>query len=326
VYVLRFLRTLGWAFAVIVFAALAVAHTPVNAPGRLSLGLMYDPNDLAFLVVVLTPIGVAMWRMSSGVRRLWWLAVLVGALWLTLKTGSRGGLLGFVVVLLFLSAYRFWHREVSTRGRIVQMVFGAALALAVAIPLFNALPGAMKEQFATLENLSADYNMTYERDGRIPTWKRGIGILAARPWGVGIGSYSIAEMKASGYWHTAHNSLLQIAVELGVLGIALYLSLIFGAWRVLRDIELGRRRVPQESAAGAADPWPLLAQHLRASLIGVLVSGFFLSQAYALVTYAVIAIVAILEAMTRAPQTAAATASTAGSPAVRAALQAEPER
>ena len=163
--------------------------------------------------------------------------------------------------------------------------------------------------------------MTAQREGRLAVWQRGLDTLSERPWGVGVGAYQVAEMAKSGYMRAAHNSLLEISVELGVVGGVLYLLLWLRAWRVLGQLmdravapaaaRRGRRaRAPPVPVAREAekieehhDPatahvpehWAIHAQHLRASVAGLLGAGFFISQAYSLLAFTLLAVIAGLE-------------------------------
>jgi O-antigen ligase len=261
--------------------------------GRLLVMGAYDPNDLAFVLIAVLPVVLAFWRSATGVARLWWFALAGASLWTVLLTQSRGGFIGLALALAYLAAVGAWRRNLQSGVRPSQVFAGAILLAALAVPSWVLLPDDARERFSTILNPTEDYNYTAQREGRIPVWKRGLETLSERPWGTGVGTYSIAEMRKSGYWRTAHNSQLQIAVELGVVGWLLYVALFVQSWRVLGRI------VEAPTPASDADPtpyWRIHAQHLKASLLGVLGAGFFLSMGYATVVFALFAVIAALEA------------------------------
>jgi putative inorganic carbon (hco3(-)) transporter len=291
--------------------------------GRLAFGRQYDPNDLAFVLIAILPIVLAFWRVQRGTARWAWMAVAVGSVWVILLTQSRGGLLGLLMVVSYLGAVGAWRTGFQSGFRLGRVFVGWILLAILAVGAWTVLPGDAKERYATLLDPASDYNVTATREGRVSVWKRGLGSLAQRPWGVGVGAYPMAEMGNSGYWRTAHNSILELSVELGVVGGVLFLLLFWRAWRVLGAV----MRAPGQGPPGRGPPvahatserWRIHAQHLRGTLIGILVTGFFLSQAYALVIYAVMAIVAALE-VRYAPRTRAAVApQSRAEPAPRAA-------
>lgn len=291
-----YLRALVWAAA-----ALTLGGFLFRGEGRLSFGRTYDPNDLAFVLIAVLPITLALWRLARGAGALLWAVLAAGSAWIALLTQSRGGLLGLLLAVSYLGAVGAWRSRFDNRLRIGRLLVGWALLAVLAAGTWAVLPGDAQARFETMLDPTADYNYTAQREGRVAVWQRGLGSLAHVPWGVGVGAYPMAEMARSGYWRTAHNSFLQLGVELGVVGLLVYLVLLARAWRVLGRIMAAPERPPDVAAGADAMPvpderWRIHAQHLRASLIGIVGAGFFLSQAYALVAFAIYAAIAVLEA------------------------------
>src|SRR5678815_3555338 len=92
------------------------------------------------------------------------------------------------------------------------------------------------QQMGTIASES-DYNRTDET-GRVQIWKRGIGYMLSNPLlGVGAGNFPAAEGLLSPFaqrqqfgvgvrWSAAHNTLVQVGAELGVVGLVLFVALV----------------------------------------------------------------------------------------------------
>jgi hypothetical protein len=283
-----YLKALVWAGAALTVGGFLHAGT-----GRLAFGRSYDPNDLAYVLIGITPLTLALWRRASGSIAWLWAGIAAAGVWITLLTQSRGGLLGLLAAGSYLAAVGAWRARFDDRVHLGRVLVGWVLLGVVAAGVWAVLPGDARDRYATMLDPTSDYNYTAQREGRVAVWKRGLDTLSHVPWGVGIGAYPMAEMARSGYWRTAHNSLVELGVELGVVGLVIYLAMLVRVWRVLGRVLTFPRGGGDD---GPDERWRLYAQHLRASVLGLFVAGFFLSQAYALVAFSVYAIVASLEA------------------------------
>src|SRR5439155_15598037 len=110
---------------------------------------------------------------------------------------------------------------------------------------------------------------------RWDVWKTGLLLFLNNPLiGVGAGAFSVAEGYShggAGKWSTAHNSFLQIGVELGIGGLILFVFVLYQA--VVSCQELARRG---SDGPGRPALRPL-ARGLEIGLYGYLVTGFGLS-------------------------------------------------
>jgi O-antigen ligase len=269
--------------------------------GRLQNLVYYDPNDLAMLLVCVIPFAVYFMRSGQpNIRRVIGCLATVVLLLAIVKTGSRGGFLGLVAVVSFM-LLRF--RFIPTRTR--WSVFGLAAVL------FVLLTGNQYwELMSSLMHPTEDYNWAGNAEsGRIEVWKRGLNYMAKRPViGVGVNSFYVAEGTLSPLaelqqfgrglkWSAPHNSFVQIGAELGVTGLIVFLLLLRAAYRaamanVIRDKD-GKLKEP--GALGLA---------FAASITGFVVSGFFLSQAYAAFLYTLLGMIVAYAATTSAPNLA----------------------
>jgi O-antigen ligase len=250
--------------------------------GRPSIGISLDSNLSAALFVTTLPFAMAL---GSGRERRRWLGLAVSMLLVVgvVKTGSRGGVIGLVAVaaMLILRAApkRRWSYAIA--------IVGCAAAFALTAN------DTLMERFGTILEPRSDYNFT-EREGRIQVWMRGLGYMLKRPLiGIGVDGFETAEGMLSGMrnegfgvlYMAAHNSFVQIGAELGVLGLSAFVVAIWSAGR-------GCQRIRQRALASRDRidrPWLVdreanLAATTQAALVGVVVTGFFLSFAYSAIT------------------------------------------
>jgi hypothetical protein len=257
--------------------------------GRLSVKSMYDPNDLAYVLVGIVPIALA-FGMTAASRTRRFLCYGAGVMMVltALLTGSRGGMLGllFVVGAIILALSTLRRQRVETRvatARKPKTRATARIALSlvacvlVGIVVWSQLPPETQQRFSSLLSLESDYNLD-ARWGRMEIWKRSMEAIVDRPIGYGVGAFQMVDGRYGGTWLTAHNSLVLIAVELGPIGLVMYLAVIVHLWRGLTKIRrtLSQLEAPSEQQRQQA----IFSRMLQASLVGNFVAGLFLSTAY----------------------------------------------
>jgi O-antigen ligase len=271
----------------------------VGADGRLGALVYYDGNDIGMLLVCTLPLCAYFARHASrGVLR----ALAVGAAVLFVftisKTGSRGAFLGLIAVGGYV-VLRFRTVRLSTRLTVVS-VCGCLL-----------LAGATTKYWSQMDTIlhpTEDYNWAGKDDfGRMSIWARGIAYAEDRPLtGVGPGAFNIAEGTISPLarrqeygkglkWSSPHNSFVQVLAELGFPGFALFLAILFYAYRAATRLARASLRRGRKARRRGE-----LSQAHAAALVGYVVSGFFLSQAYAPYLYFVIGMIIGLDLTVRA--------------------------
>lgn len=191
-------------------------------------GIFENPNDLAYALVVLFPITLALALESRGARRLLLLAALGVYVAAVLATFSRGGLLGLTAVLL-LAVLR-WTRS----------WFRLPVLLLVVAALMFALPAAW-QRAEGYGDLREDRSVHQ----RVDSLRAGLAMAGDRPLlGVGLGCsmlgwehWAPADRIARKPLHT-HNSFVQVLAETGLIGAAIFLSVLGAAlaksWRTAR--------------------------------------------------------------------------------------------
>ena len=256
--------------------------------GRLAGAFMYDPNDLALVCVVTVPILVWWYGSSKSKMRPLLLTLLPLLFWTIVRTGSRGGFLG--VITIVLGIFLLPMLKVSKRTR--RIGIAGIVASLFAIPL---MPPVYRERMMTIFSSEEDYNRT-SQTGRIEIWRRGIGYAMMFPvFGVGINNYPSAEGRISeraknrepgkGFkWSAAHNSFVQVLSEIGIVSGVLFFAMMI---RLPLALFL---RFPQRRNHDPTHPDSLLAPFLGLAIAGYAVSGFFLSVAYYDLLYIILAI------------------------------------
>jgi len=272
-------------------SALTIALLSDYHGGRAHINGNFDPNDLAYSLDTLLPLVLVLRGRRWGLRRVVVSGLAVSMGLAVLLTASRGGVLGLVVVVLAVSAFPL---DLSGDGQlkrrnIASLVVVLGLTAALGAALFGFLPESSKEHLETLVHPNEDYNTsTTLNASRRVLWTRSLKLAFERPIGYGTATAPAVDgIYGHGQYRTVHNSVIQAFLELGVLGLWLYLASYYLAIRDLGRISAVRARDgPDSEGAKAA----LYARALRVALLGNFAAGFFLSQAYSASLWMILAI------------------------------------
>jgi putative inorganic carbon (hco3(-)) transporter len=317
------LRTIG---RVLIISAIVMALSALGGfRGGRATGSSgaYDPNDLAYMLVSFLPLALAFALNAKTRASRIWSAGLAGIMVIALLlTSSRGGLLGLLAVSAFLVLLPIKRPQARPEGgkvgpRVIASLLGILCLGAVIWPN---LPAETRERLATVMALGSDYNSdTTNRNSRSSIWERDFFAAVQRPIGYGVDTFPMVDLSTGGAFRAPHNSYLEALVELGFLGLLLYLRLYTLAWRMLQKIRHTLLAAPPDAER---DEVLVFARMLQAGLLGNAVAGFFLSMAYSLVLWSLLGAVitcasvasADWDAPTPAPEPPASNAapSTAG--------------
>jgi O-antigen ligase len=260
-----------WRLVVICGAALGVGAIRSYIKGEFAVkglrieglvgGMFENPNDLATALDLLLPFAVALTLISKGLPRLFYLVCAVVLAVGVLFTLSRGGFLG----LIALSGVLLWKLG---RWRRLKTILGVALICGI---LLAVMPGGYGARITTIFNTEQD--QTGSAQQRRELLERAASVAISRPIvAVGMGNFHIYSIKEK----AAHNSYLEIAAELGVMGLIAYLILIFAPLRSLYRIERQTRGMRSENEREMY--W--LSVCLQAAFIAYMVCSFFASIQY----------------------------------------------
>jgi len=282
------LRAYVWAYVisggVLVWLSLFVFGLAKAAPeglARLNFRYSYDANDVGLVLLVALGLSLLTFHTSRGKGKLVSAVILLGIGVTLARSGSRGGLIGLVAALVALLVL---VKQVSVPSRLAMVVLVIG-GLAVASP-----PGYW-QQMETILRPTEDYNWTVP-GGRKEIWLRGLSYMRSYPlFGIGIGNFGRAEGtiserarnwapgEAGIKWTAPHNSFVEAGAELGVPGLVLWSSLVFGGIVAMRRL---RRRLPKGWASGTPDERFLFlaTTYLPVSLVAFGVSAAFVSFAF----------------------------------------------
>ena len=299
-----------------VFASIVLVLTVFGSSfaGRAGYSNSYDPNDFAFVLVGLLPIVITFAVISRGAKRLAYFGIACVMIVAALLTESRGGLLGLVfevVAMTFLLPIvrRGQLRFHTSKSKVITRLVLLALFGGIC---WQSLPEAARVRLDTITELGSDYNANISQGGRLAIWTRNLPLALDRPWGYGAGSFTAVDgLFAGGRYRAPHNTFLQALIELGFPGFALFVAVIFSSLRYLH-VPADHR---PESHTGPPDELRAFARALGIGLIGLCVSGFFLSQLFANVFWTFVTLSCAVGIVRRMPPDARGVTPSAGTAA-----------
>lgn len=277
----RDLYTFVWAYVVSCAILVVIAVFVVGVSKTQGLQ-SYDANDLGLVLLVGLPLALAVFQSTDNKLVKILSGGTVAGIGVALSLSmSRGGFLGIIAVGLGLL---FLLKSVSIAKRLAFVAL-AASALTIAAPV------GYWDLMETILRPTEDYNWSSDY-GRRQVWERGIGYMMGSPLtGIGIGNFPRAEGTISEpavnwvpgpgriKWSVAHNSFLEAGAELGLPGLVVFSSLVFGGMVAMVRL---RKRLPPGWARG--DPQErflfYLTLYMPVSLLAFAVTGFFVSFAY----------------------------------------------
>jgi O-antigen ligase len=227
-------------------------------------GLLYSsPGEYAFVLVGIIPLTI--WLAATATWLLRIPALVLAALMTTavVFTFSRGALLGLAAAGVYAAIVHV------RRLPVILAILGVGAAVVVGVYKQN--PEQFETSFASKGNV-ADTNVESRKD----TWAAALELTAEHPLlGVGPGNFKDylpdkADRPAGiGEISQVHNSYLDVATEVGLVGAAAFLLYLATAF--------SRARMATAQGLGA----PGLGFAVTVALVAALVTGFFLSGQYA---------------------------------------------
>jgi O-antigen ligase len=155
----------------------------------------------------------------------------------TFMSGSRAGVI-LTLIALISSFAIYFRQDLPRRADIAAAVVGAGI---LAVVLLQFMGGRVNARFST---------QGVDDEGRVAVWRATLRMIADHPWfGTGQGtfvwsfpSYRTGDISTWGIWDRAHDTLLEIAADMGVplaILVAAGWLVIFGV--LIHGIRVRRR-------------------------------------------------------------------------------------
>jgi len=196
---------------------------------------IYSPNLMGPVAAL-----VAVWLMAgwSSLRPVRWLlpGLIVTALYAVVMSGSRGAYLGLVIMLL---AWAVLYVKGRWKGLVLLLVFVVPLAIHHFVPsVQQRVSGVADEIHQYFDELEKGNHFAAGSTAvRLEMWRAGWLVFQDAPLlGVGPGNYDKAvqalvdkgEVAVEAAHHShAHNAYIDIMVSRGLLGLALFMGMLF---------------------------------------------------------------------------------------------------
>jgi O-antigen ligase len=247
--------------------------------GKVVFSTFGNPNYLAgYLIMVMPPTLIESLRSQNHRWRIFCALLLVGQLICFIATDSRGGFIaGFVALALCL--YWSWRFNAIHAQRLAQSLILLSLIMTLMIGLGGETLGDALRQAGFVKNLGSVETRQY-------AWETAWHMVALRPQGWGMGAFEIMHLNYAtpGFMTYAqkflipfgavmdrtHNLWTEIGVELGVIGLLIWIGLLAVVGNtVLRHCERSlRSNLHRETEEIASSQKTLLA--MTPPLIGII--------------------------------------------------------
>jgi putative inorganic carbon (HCO3(-)) transporter len=252
--------------------------------GRVTIGRSYgsilgDPNDLAFMLLPALGFAASLaFTARSRLERFIFTGAGLLVLLAITYTRSRGALVG-CFALGAVVAYA------TMRSRSIATVVIVALVGALYVGM-----GISSRRTASSVNGKLDESAA----GRIVMWSLAVRVGLEHPvTGIGLANFEREAYRASGKWKAVHNTWLSVMAESGIIGLILFLGMVFSTvytlFTALRALPLDRH-IHRSVALG-----------LLSSFAGLCGAGSFLSHGFSWPIYVLVGLTAALNSAIRSP-------------------------
>ncbi len=258
----RLQRQIAWVLTITAAAAAVIALNSYFT-GETVVATLPEANPSDFAFILATTLPMAFWLLGDAPR---WRVPLFAAIGLiaaaTVLSLSRGTMVGLAAGLVWM--------VVVDRRHIRLVLGGGVLAVTVALLVIRSDPSRFETALLYKQKV-ADYNVTTRYDA----WTAAAELAVEKPLlGVGPGNFRFHYNEQTGRpvgthnLYVAHNAYLDMAAELGILGMVLFLLYL--------GMMMSRLTVAARRGFGP----PGYAYALRVSLLIAIVSAIFVSEQY----------------------------------------------
>jgi len=236
-----------------------------------------DPHMLSFFLGMTLPLFIPLiLKKRFSLKLSWFYGFMASIVFIALVlTFSRGGYIGLLVSGLWL-LYYFFSSRLNELGK--KQKLGLAFIACILLLIIFFVPSVKERLFSSLNFEEGSVA------GRLEIWHQAFSVWLKNFWlGVGIGNYSyylnpLYEYRLPVY---AHNTYLDIAVEVGIFGLITWLSIF--VYAILKLIKLLWLKM-ENCQFKAGRPWDekfkIQGAALIASLVYFSVHTFFETPIY----------------------------------------------
>jgi O-antigen ligase len=247
-------------------------------------GMFKNPNDLALNMVAVMPLAASLaMRAATTVRRLAAAGCALLMIGAVVASQSRSGTIGLAVMILIVGA--------TVARRRPAIAFAGILALVLALPL---MPSSYWHRLSSITDETRDD--TGSREARQILLRESFRAFLQHPiTGVGAGQFKNYDPEGREQaWRESHNVVLQVAAELGIVGLAAFLFLMARAAtagsttrRLLRQAGglPSRRRGPRVATGALVTPAESEWVQSHTSAMTAALAGWFFCALFASVAY-----------------------------------------
>lgn len=230
------------------------------------LGIFNDPNDLGMYLLINIPFACYFYTSAKNiVIKIFMVSLVFLLLWGIYKTNSRGSLVGALSLIAVYGYFRY--------GKIKAILIGG-----ISLPIV----------FIVMRMFRAIDSEEQSAGQRIEAWYTAIDLFKGHPFvGVGMGNFT------EHHYLTAHNSYALVLAELGIFGYVLWFIVTLFPLLKLFDIIQNRVEVSvqkQKIWDENFEQSKLIALALFYSMIGFLVTAFFISRSYSTIWMIIVSI------------------------------------
>lgn len=223
-------------------------------------GMFGNPNDMALHLVTIFPIAIAlMFTTSNIIKKLIYVACALLMVAAIVVTFSRGGFLSLAGVVSVLG----W--KIGRKHRLAVL-----LSMIVLFVGFTALaPGSYGDRLGSIFNHNLD--TMGSASARQDLLVRSIIVAAKHPlFGIGMGNFHTVSIQEL----VSHNAYTQVAAEMGIPAMIIYIMFMLTPFKRLREIER------ETFAARRGSRFYYMSIGFQASIVGYMIGSFFASVAY----------------------------------------------
>ncbi len=245
-------------------------------------GLTSNPNDFALTLNLFLPFGLALYILTqSRFRKVLCFIFVVTSVGAIMLTYSRAGFITLVVVLIFC------FLKMGGQGRQSKYLLPFILVVVAFILL---APQDYGDRLQAITDFSKDRSGSGQ--ARRVTIEKTLEVINEHPlFGVGMGMGVLALNEKGLLWFHVHNVYLQIASEIGILGMIVFVLIVIALLKSVRLIQTQfRGELHQQELV-------VLAAAAETSLLAFCVAALFHPVAYHFYFYYIAGFVMALKAI-----------------------------